>query len=562
MLNRLTISNFAIIKHLDISFRPGLNILSGETGAGKSIIINAMNLILGGRASGDLIRTGCDEAKVEALFSIPTSGHLASVLHDLAIPFDGELLIRRSLHREGRNRIAINGTIATVQMLSSLGDHLISISGQHEHQRLLRQDHHLAILDEFGGLLPAREAFGALFYRYQSLREELRVIERQLAEMKDKQELARFQREEIDGAAIEEREDESLAKEKMRLEHAEQLLTTVSETYQQLYESDHSLISGLFDCAKKLEKAAQIDDRLGDMARTLAESRLVLEETALTLREVQGTIEMDPRRLEAVQERLEILNRLKRKYGPTLPDVLAFREKIATVMDAQQEKATQKRELQSRISSLEQELLEAAHRLSDSRKKAALNLEKAVEKELHELNMPDTHFRVSFLDLKEQAPDIPDLLSLLRSEGLDQLEFLLAPNVGEELKPLAKIASGGELSRIMLALKSILARSASVESVIFDEVDAGIGGATAEVVGEKLEALARFHQILCITHLPQIASKAHTHYQVRKSVVDGRTESSILELDEKERIEEIARLLAGRKVTPQALAHAREMINV
>jgi DNA repair protein RecN (Recombination protein N) len=560
MLTRLTISNFAIIKHLDISFQAGLNILSGETGAGKSIIINAMNLILGGRASGDLIRTGSDEAMVEALFSIPSSGHLALLLHDLAIPFDGELLIRRSLHREGRNRISMNGTMSTLQMLSSLGDHLISISGQHEHQRLLRQDHHLAILDGFGGLLPAREAFGGLFKQYQSLREEIQVIERQLAEMQDKQELARFQREEIDGARIAEHEDESLAKDKMRLEHAEQLLTTVSETYQQLYESDHSLLSGLFDCAKRLEKAAQIDDRLEDTARTLAESRLALEETALTLREVQGTIEMDPQRLEAVRERLEILNRLKRKYGPTLPAVLAFREKVATVMDAQHEKATQKRELQFRLSSLEDELLEAAHRLSDRRKKAARRLEQAVEKELHDLNMPNTRFRVAFLDQEEQAPGTPESLSMLRSEGFDQVEFLLAPNVGEDLKPLARIASGGELSRIMLALKSILARSASVESVIFDEVDAGIGGATAEVVGEKLEALARFHQILCITHLPQIASKAHTHYQVRKSVVDGRTESSILELDEKERIEEIARLLAGRKITPQALAHAREMV--
>jgi len=560
MLNRLTISNFAIIKHLDISFQPGLNILSGETGAGKSIIINAMNLILGGRASGDLIRTGCEEAMVEALFSIPPSGHLSELLQDLAIPFDGELLIRRSLHREGRNRISINGTIATLQMLASLGDQLISISGQHEHQRLLRQDHHLSILDEFGGLLPAREAFSGLFNQYQSLREELQVLERQIAEIKDKQELTRFQREEIDGARIEEHEDESLLKEKVRLEHAEQLLSTVSQTYQELYESDGSLLSGLFDCARRLEKATRIDDRLGDIARTLAESRVVLEETAMSLREIQETIEMDPRRLEAVQERLEILNRLKRKYGPTLPDVLAFREQIATVMDEQHEKTEKRRELQSRLASLEEELLEAGYRLSDRRKKAARSLEKAVEKELHDLNMPNTRFRVAFLDEKERVPGTRGALSMLRSEGIDQVEFLLAPNVGEVLKPLAKIASGGELSRIMLALKSILARSASVESVIFDEVDAGIGGAAAEVVGEKLVALSRFHQILCITHLPQIASKAHTHYQVRKNVVDGRTETSILELDQEERVEEIARLLAGRKVTPQALAHAREMV--
>jgi DNA repair protein RecN (Recombination protein N) len=560
MLVRLTISDFAIIKHLDISFRPGLNIISGETGAGKSIIINAMNLLLGGRASGDLIRTGCGEARVDALFSIPSPGHIIALLRDLDIPFEGELLIRRSIHREGRNRISINGTIATLQMLSSLADHLISISGQHEHQRLLQQDHHLSILDEFGGLVSARETFSTLFNRYQSLREEIRELGRELAEMRDKQELARFQREEIDAAGIEENEDTSLTAEKVRLENADQLLTTVSGTYQELYESDHSLLSRLFDCTKRLEKAVPIDERLRDIARTLDETRIVLEEAVMSLRDLQGTIEMDPLRLEAVQERLEILNRLKKKYGPALSDVRAFRENVATGIDEQNEKTETKRRLETRLSSLEEELLRMAHGLSDRRKEAGRDLEREVEEELHNLNMPNTRFSVTFLGDKEESLSSREAISMLGRDGLDHVEFLLSPNVGEDLKPLTKIASGGELSRIMLALKSILARSASVESVIFDEVDAGIGGATAEVVGEKLESLARFHQILCITHLPQIASKAHTHFQVRKVVVDGRTQTSILELDEKERIEEIARLLAGRKVTPQALAHAREMV--
>ncbi len=560
MLSRLTIANFAIIKHLDISFQSGLIILSGETGAGKSIIINAMNLILGSRASGDLIRTGCDEATVEALFSIPPSGPLAGMLQDLDVPFDGELLIRRSLHREGRNRITVNGTIATLQMLSSLADNLISISGQHEHQRLLRQETHLSILDEFGGLVPARDAFSHLFKQYQAVKVEQERLVSQIAEMDEKQELARFQREEIDGAGIEPHEDETLSKEKMRLEHVEELLTAVSESYEQLYEHERSLISGLFECTRRLEKAALMDDRLQEIAETLGESRLVLEETALSLREIQGTIEMDPQRLEAVRERLEILQRLKRKYGPTLSDVFAFREKIAAGMDDRHEKEERNRKLQSLLSSLQEELLQAAAHLSAKRREAAQRFEKAVEQELHDLNMPDTAFRVSFLQHQTTVSTTEESLSLLRNEGADQVEFLLSPNVGEDLKPLARIASGGELSRIMLALKSILAKSASVESLIFDEVDAGIGGATAEVVGEKLEALASYHQILCITHLPQIASKAHTHYRVEKTVVEGRTESSIVLLEDKERIEEVARLLAGRKVTPQALAHAREMV--
>jgi DNA repair protein RecN (Recombination protein N) len=560
MLVQLSISNFAIIKHLDIAFRPGLNIISGETGTGKSIIINAVNLILGGRASGDLIRTGATEARVDALFSLPPEGPTAALLKKFDIPFDRELLIRRSLFRAGRNSISINGSIATLQMLSTIGDLLISISGQHEHQRLVKQDHHLAILDDFGALTPARQAMETVFSAHQTLLGEIRHLKREIANIQERQELARFQMDEIEGARILPDEDVLLDKEKKWLENAEELLETVSGVYQRLYEMEDSILSSLFDCTKRLEKAARIDDRMGEIAKAISNSRIRLEDDAMSLRDIQGTIEMDPHRLETVQERRELLTRLKRKYGPSLADVLAFREGLTTAMEDMDEKRARLTRLEERLASLEKEMTAIALDLSAKRRETAMALEQEMEKELGDLSMPHTLFRVQFRDVDHPAPGPEEILPLLRSEGFDQVEFMLSPNVGEPLKPLAKIASGGELSRIMLALKSILARTGSVEAVIFDEVDAGIGGATAEVVGEKLESLAGFHQILCITHLPQIASKAQTHFQVKKQVIDGRTQTLISELTEKERVEEIARLLAGRDITPQALAHAREMI--
>ncbi|MFZ0448086.1 MAG: DNA repair protein RecN [Desulfatiglandaceae bacterium] len=560
MLLQLNISDFALIKHLDIAFQPGLNIISGETGAGKSIIINAMNLILGGRASGDLIRTGATEARVDALFSLLPEGHMAALLKKFDIPFDGELLIRRSLFRAGRNSISINGSIATLQMLSTLGDLLISISGQHEHQRLLKQDHHLSLLDDFGGLAPIRQAMAAVFNDHQAVFGKIRQLHEEITKVQERQELARFQMDEIERARILPDEDVLLDKEKKRLENAEELIETVSGVYHRLYEMEDSILSSIFECAKRLEKAAQIDDRLEEIAKAISHNRIRLEDHAMSLRDIQGTIEMDPGRLETVQERLELLTRLKRKYGPSLADVLAFREGLTTAMEDLDEKRGRLIDLEERLAFLEKEMKATALDLSAKRRKIAIGLEQEMEKELGDLSMPDTLFRVQFRNVDHPAPSPEEILPLLRSDGFDQVEFMLSPNVGEPLKPLAKIASGGELSRIMLALKSILARSGSVEAVIFDEVDAGIGGATAEVVGEKLQALARFHQILCITHLPQIASKAQTHFQVKKQVIDGRTQTLIAELTEKERVEEIARLLAGREITPQALAHAREMM--
>jgi len=562
MLVQLNISDFAIIKDLEISLEPGLNILSGETGAGKSIIINAMNLILGDRASADLIRSGCKEARVEALFSFPENRLLTDMLSDLGLPFDGELLINRTVSREGRNRISINGSIATLQMLTRLSALLVSISGQYEHQRLLKPDNHLYLLDDFGGLSDERTTLTEIFNRCQALKDKIRHLKKEINEASEKQELARFQIQEIEDAELSPDEDGVLAEEKGRLQHAEELREIVSEGYLTLYERNDSVLSSLAQCARRMEKGAEIDSRLAAVRDGLKEVEVNLEDIAFVIRDLQDTIPMDPQRLEEVLERLELLNGLKRKYGPTLADVLDFKDKLTDMMVDMDGKRQGLRELEEEHMAVASDVTDRALALSGKRKKAAKRLEKAVEKELQYLHMQETRFRVAFeSEQKDGGTEgtVPPVE--IRADGLDHPEFMIAPNVGEELRPLSKIASGGELSRIMLAIKTILARTTSVETVIFDEVDSGISGATAEVVGEKVLSLSEYHQILCITHLPQIASQGQTHFLVRKDVSGGRTHTSISELDDKARVQEIARLLGGKEISASAVAHARGLLS-
>ncbi len=561
MLTQLTISNFAIISHLEINFKHGLNILSGETGAGKSIIINAVNLILGGRASADLIRSGSNEARVEALFSLPEALALSELLSEFGLPFSGELLIRRTISREGRNKIMINDAMVTLQTLSRIGAMLISISGQHEHQLLLRPDNHLYLLDEFGRLTDERLELADCFDQYQSLKEDLDRLEREIKASEERQELTRFQMKEIEMARIQESEDGLLEEERKRLRYAEQLMEMVAESYQLLYEKGDSVLSEISLCVKQMEKGVELDKRLSGIRDALTSARVELEEAALELRDLQKTITIDPSRLEAVEERLQLLNRLKRKYGPSLDDVRSFRERLAAMVDHLDQKKAEQQSMGERLKDTERDIEGRATRLSDKRKRVAEGLEKSVEGEMRLLDMGGTRFEVRFHQEVGAEKDDPEIrMRGIKADGQDRVEFMLAPNVGEELRPLSRIASGGELSRIMLAMKTILARTASVETLIFDEVDSGIGGATAEVVGEKLQSLAEYHQILCITHLPQIASKGHAHFLVEKRVKDKRAQTIISELDAEARVKEIARLLGGKVVSPEAMAHAREMM--
>lgn len=560
MLVQLTISNFAIISHLEINLKPGLNILSGETGAGKSIIINAANLILGGRASADLIRTGAQEARVEALFSLPENPFLTDFMSDCGLPFDGELLIKRTISREGRNRIMINGSIATLQMLSRVGLMVISISGQHEHQLLLKPDNHLYLLDDFGGLSDERLRLNESYSRFESLKERYQKLEREIREGEERQDLTRFQIKEIEASNIREGEDSLLEEEKRRLRYAEQLMELITESYQALYERGDSVSSSISHCVKGMEKGAEMDRRLDAVRKSLSSIKVELEEVGLELRDLQNTIIIDPFRLEEVEERLQLINGLKRKYGPSLEDILNLKEKLSGMIDNLDLKEKGLEKIDKDLGEVEGEIVSQATVLSKKREKEAIKLERSVKAELDLLDMRGTRFEVRFHN-EGAGGDQENQRMPMKADGYDRVEFMLSPNIGEELRPLYRIASGGELSRIMLAMKTILARTASVESIIFDEIDSGIGGATAEVVGEKLQTLAEYHQILCITHLPQIACKGGAHFLVEKMVKDRRTQTVISELDPEGRIGEIARLLAGKAVSERAIAHAREMLD-
>jgi DNA repair protein RecN (Recombination protein N) len=562
MLIHLTISNFAIIGHLEIHFKPGLNILSGETGAGKSIIINAVNLILGGRAFSELIRSGADEARVEALFHVPLPSPVSSVLEEMDIPFHGELLIKRHLSREGRNRIVINGSMATLQMLSRLGQMMISISGQHEHQMLLKQENHLALLDDFSGLMGERESLRNAFNDHQALKEKRNALKKEIREKEERQDLARFQREEIENAGLQPGEEVGLEAEKKRLLYAEKLAEEVRGAYGSLYERDDSVLSGLSQSLKRLERGADLEGRLKPIVETLASAKAEIQESARELRELERGMVRDPRRLEELEERLQLIHRLKRKYGASVEEILQLKGRLAEMMDSLDQRKEELGRIESQVEEEEKALVSTATRLSRKRREAAGRFENSLKEELVLLSLGGTRFEVQFQDPPESLEaGREELMKKLKAEGLDRVEFMLSPNVGEDLKPLSKIASGGELSRIMLALKTLLARSSSVETIVFDEVDSGIGGATAEVVGDKLRSLAGYHQILCITHLPQIASKGMTHFMVEKQVLHGRTRTVISELGFEERVKEIARLLGGKKVSQKAVAHARELLS-
>jgi DNA repair protein RecN (Recombination protein N) len=563
MLTHLAINDFAIIDALSVSFSGGSNILSGETGAGKSIIINAVNLIVGGRASPDLIRTGADRAVVEALFQVPAESPLSRLLADMDIPFNGEVLIKRTISKEGKSRVRINGSLATLHMLSQLGPHLISVSGQNEHQVLLRPDNHLFILDDFGDLTKERLTFTGLYRDYYAHKERLEKLRDDLQKEEEQRELTQFQIQEIEEAKLVPGEDIGLEEERRRLMHAETLMDIVFKGYHTLYEKDESVLSILSLLTKEMGKGVSMDSNLDHFKKELESVELRVEDLALELRNFYAKLRVDPKRLEAVEERLQLIRRLKKKYGSTIEEILSFKEELSQKRYQLAQKQEELKRGETELEEKRERLLRMATSLSQKRREIAETLEKRVLEELDQLGMAGTRFNIECGSISSvggtHSADMVD--STISADGIDVVEFLISPNVGEDLRPLAKIASGGELSRIMLALKTILARSGLVETLVFDEIDAGIAGATAAIIGEKLRSLAHYHQILCITHLPQIACSGEKHFLVEKSVSKGRTRTLISSLNREGRVNEIARLLGGRKISEKTLAHAREMLS-
>jgi DNA repair protein RecN (Recombination protein N) len=574
MLSHLVIKNFAIIEHLEIPFHEGFTALTGETGAGKSIIIDALNLLLGGRASTDVIRTDTDEAVVEAIFE-PSAKKLAQInemLSEQGIDEGDELLVRRIVSRSGRNKVFINGGLSTVNTLDEVTRGLVDISGQHEHYSLLDEDAHLSLLDGFAEVDALLEEMSAAYGRVASLRRELKSIREGVQERLSRIDFLEFQLDELQKAELEPGEEEELRADLDTLKHAEKITEATHTASYLCYDADESAVEKLAEAVGALRRVSEWAPQLGELAERLDEARISAEEVAREVSHFGGEIDADPNRLDAVVERLEVIKRLKRKHG------VAEIEQLIEKQQDMQEELHDLQNAEERGEGLEEELAEAreaalavAIELSEKRREAAKLLRNRIENELDDLNMANTQLVFSFEPAVLDDVDIDSLDASgdeeddgprvrLSADGLDTVRMLISPNLGEEPRPLAKIASGGELSRIMLAIKSVLVERDAVGLYIFDEVDTGIGGQTADIVGDKIARTSRSHQVICITHLPQICSKADHHYLVEKMLTDGRTQSLIRPLDEDERVEEIARMLGGTRVTSKTRDAARELL--
>ncbi len=563
MLAELSIKNFAIIDDLRIRFSGGLTAITGETGAGKSILIHAVNLLLGSRATSRMIRTGARSAELEALFYIRPDAPFAADLAQGGIDISDSLLIQRTISATDRHRIHINGRLATLDMLSSITEKLASISGQHAHQKLLNEEEHLNILDQYAGTMALREETAGLHRDILGSLAEKKSLETLKKNAQERKQLLVFQKEEITAASIMENEDLELEKEISRLKNALTLQQTAYECEQSLYGAQGAAAEILGQAAKRVASAALLDPDMEQLAQDLESAQYQVEDIAAGLRDYLGHISMDQERLEDREERLYLLASLKRKYGNTLEAVLEYHSGIDSELAKIENREDALKSLDDKLVRASVAIRKKAALLSKNRKKAARAFSKTVAAQLHALGMEDTRFSVEFSSVPaHKDPDHPLNLNDagIDETGMDRAGFMIAPNVGEKEKPLKEIASGGELSRVVLAVKAILAETDSVETIIFDEVDAGVGGAVADSVGEKLAALSQAQQVVCITHLPQIARFSAHHLTITKQVSKGRAVSRVRTLDENERVDEIARMLSGGNVTETSRKHARELL--
>ncbi|MDA3787185.1 MAG: DNA repair protein RecN [Desulfobacula sp.] len=563
MLSELTIKNFAIIDDIRISFEEEFTVLTGETGAGKSIIIEAVNLLLGGRSSADLVRAGCDAAELEAFFDIDAQSRAAMILKEQGIDGSDGLIVRRIISSSGKNRVFINSRQSTLDLLKQVTFNLAGISSQHAHQGLLKEENHLDILDEFAGTTDLKNEVRNLYQTIIPLKRKIRELQKNLDTKRKEQDFLKFQINEISDAAILSKEDEDLEKKRETLLNASKIFETVNRSIHEIHDREDSLFERLSFLRNDMEKIGVADESLEKIAGQLSSIVFDLQDIASELRDFSSSIDLDPASLEMTDQRLDLVSKLKRKYGGSL-DAL-FNE-----YEAMQLRLSQTTEIESRIKIFEKdvhgflkEISQKAKQLSILRKAAGKNLSKLARNELDALEMGKAKFEVSFsIQITNDPEDIATAdLEKIGPDGIDKLRFLLSPNPGEALKPLVKIVSGGELSRIVLALKAVLSKTKSLETLIFDEVDAGIGGATSEKIGLKLKQLSQKHQVICITHLAQIAKYAKNQFRISKKVINGRTFTIIVPLAEEDaRIEEIARMIGGANITDATLTHARELL--
>ena len=563
MLRELTIRNLAVLEEAKVAFAAGLNVLTGETGAGKSIVIDALLLVRGARVQADLIRTGAETASVEAVFEVPPAGPVAAVLDEAGhAPADGQLVIKRELSRSGRHRVFVNDSAATAGLLERLGDVLVEIHGQHEHQRLMEPARQLDLLDRFADCEEARLRLGELWRRWDTARSELARIRDEAREGARKEELYRWELSEIDAVQLRDGEEDELRGERRRLQNAERIYAGLQEVMDLLQEDAQAAGARLGRAGLLLRELSRFDPDVGAPIEALEGAQAYVEDAVARARALRDRAVMDPDRLRLVDERLDAISGIKRKYGETTAAVSAYREEIARGLDRIERHDAIVEEMQAEVARASEAAGRQGRGLSETRTEAAPRLERLIQRELRTLGMDHARFRVA---LRRETAGTEDLASgpdgwRLGARGAESAEFLLSANPGEELKPLAKVVSGGELSRTMLAIKTILAASEDVPSMVFDEVDAGIGGRVADAVGHKLRQTAAGRQVLCVTHLAPIAAYAEHHLLVEKRVAKGATKTTVTALDAGGQVEEIARMLGGERITDASRRHARELL--
>ncbi len=563
MLSEIAIKKFAIIDDITISFAPGFSVLTGETGAGKSIIIQAVNLLLGARASSDLVRTGEETAELQAVFDIAPGSEAAAIMKDQGMDPSEGLMVRRLIASSGKGRIYINDQPSTMDLLKKVTQNLAAIAGQHAHQGLLKEENHLDILDEFAGTLPLRKEVESLYNTLTPLKQEIQNLKQALEKQDQEKEFIRFQVDEIEAAAIEPDEDMDLLNQKDRLANAAKIFEAVNGAVHEIYDREGAIIEKLSRIRSDIDRFASADPDLSAMSQKLDSIVFELQDLATGFRDYGAAIDLDPQSIEQVAQRLDLISKLKRKYGGSLPALFEQYETLKQTLERGQDMEGRIRDLEARQTEVQKLIRDKARALSQKRIEAGQSLSELAAQELGALEMGNARFRVNFATHRSDSPQ--DITTENRekifSTGMDKVQFLLSPNPGEDLKPLAKIASGGELSRIVLALKAALSKGQSMETLIFDEVDAGIGGATSEKVGLKLKELSGRHQVICITHQAQIAGYGHFQFKISKQVSDGRTATAIVPLkSEQERVQELARMIGGADITPATLAHAGELL--
>jgi len=565
MLTELSIRNLAVIEHVRLSCRSGFHVLTGETGAGKSIVIDALSLIVGGRGSSDLVRHGCDKAEIEAQFELPIDHPARISLAGFGIEADPDeaLVIRREITSQGKSASRINGQLVNLSMLREVGERLVNIHGQHEHQSLLRTEEHLHLLDAYGdaSIAEAKAAYQDSYEVVVRLRKELRDLRDHSMQSLQMADLYRFQIEEIAAAKLKPDEDLLLSEERSKLANAEKLFASVSDAYDVLYEGPGGL-SAISKSLGRLRDVSTFDPAvLNPLHEQLQSAYYQLEDAAYQLRDYRESIEFNPARLDQIERRLDVIGGLRKKYGATIADILLYLHNIQSEMSTLENKDSLIERIEADLAAASAQLSHQAQALSMRRREASGKLAADIMDELRDLHMERTQFEVELhQSLDPEGLEIAGQRFKFTREGIDHVEFMMSPNPGEPMRPLARIASGGELSRIMLALKTIFARIDRVPALVFDEVDTGVSGRAAQAIADKLSQLSRQCQVFAITHLPQVASMADAHYLIRKEVSSNRTYTEVTDLDESSRTYELARMIGGADVTDSALQHSGEML--